>query len=669
MRRTMVKKSFRIGLVICDVEDDFANRLCRGAIEAVNETGDSLFIFPTAHLKWDPEISDRSGRTAFEYQRNILLNYAKRDSLDMVLLTLGSIGYFSSKEENIRTLKKFNREHLMLLTSTEPGYPSAMFDNASGLREGLRYMIEQRGLRRFGMLTWRHSNMDAVQREKVFLETLEKYHLPYSPSSVVEQKTQESGKEAAKILIKQNPGIEAVFCFNDEAAKGAYEAFKEMGIAIGKDIAVLGFDDIADAAEMEPPLATVRADAVLLAKKALLKCHAILSGESAPESFTVDTQFVLRESASGTAAVPETSLFYINKLRSVLSHKNAAHIMDHKMNTVSRDMLMFRNSSEKNYSKLLSALEIREIGDCFLYLYEQPILHREEDPFAPPLYLYLKTCKISDQILEVPAGRQKMKIDEIYANPYFREAGKTFIFIDLYSREQQYGIFVCEMPYDYFHYVEQLSYQISIAVKIIDLFNQSESLLAEKEAILKKIERENLILGDISNKDELTGILNRRGFVIETEKMLEAPQSQGRKAGIFYADLNYLKKINDCFGHAEGDSAIRTCARILTDTFDEDTVAGRIGGDEFAVFLLLPEGKSGKSYIADVKRRFRNMKENRFSKAYNLTLSMGVCEFTVTRESRLKDLMEIADGLLYQDKLGKPPFFGLENGTRSTIAP
>ena len=101
----------------------------------------------------------------------------------------------------------------------------------------------------------------------------------------------------------------------------------------------------------------------------------------------------------------------------------------------------------------------------------------------------------------------------------------------------------------------------------------------------------------------------------------------------------------------EGDSAIRTCARILTDTFDEDTVAGRIGGDEFAVFPCFPKENPGNLILQMSNTRFRNMKENRFSKAYNLTLSMGVCEFTVTRESRLKDLMEIADGLLYQDKL------------------
>ena len=107
---------------------------------------------------------------------------------------------------------------------------------------------------------------------------------------------------------------------------------------------------------MEPPLATVRADAVLLAKKALLKCHAILSGESAPESF-MDTQFVLRESKAAQRRCLKHLFFYINKLRSVLSHKNAAHIMDHKMNTVSRDMLMFRNSSEKTI-QTPGALEI-----------------------------------------------------------------------------------------------------------------------------------------------------------------------------------------------------------------------------------------------------------------------------------------------------------------------
>ena len=163
------------------------------------------------------------------------------------------------------------------------------------------------------------------------------------------------------------------------------------------------------------------------------------------------------------------------------------------------------------------------------------------------------------------------------------------------------------------------------------------------------------MLGNISNTDELTEILNRRGFVTEAFKLLTEDENMGKGAALFYADLNYLKLINDRYGHSEGDFAIKACADVISKTFSRNSIVARIGGDEFAVLTLLPSGMTGNSFINAVKDNL-SLDNLGFDKPYIIRLSIGVHTFRISDSVQLKQIMEKADEALYQDKLHKPAF-------------
>ena len=101
----------------------------------------------------------------------------------------------------------------------------------------------------------------------------------------------------------------------------------------------------------------------------------------------------------------------------------------------------------------------------------------------------------------------------------------------------------------------------------------------------------------MSTTDELTGLLNRRGFFTLAKQQVKLANRNGKKLLLFYMDLDGLKKINDTIGHSEGDLALVEAATVLKEIFRESDIIGRLGGDEFAVLLFEPMSSSDEQAI------------------------------------------------------------------------
>lgn len=98
----------------------------------------------------------------------------------------------------------------------------------------------------------------------------------------------------------------------------------------------------------------------------------------------------------------------------------------------------------------------------------------------------------------------------------------------------------------------------------------------------------------LAERDVLTPVLNRRGFVRELSRAMAFCRRHGTPAVLVYLDLDGFKGINDGLGHAAGDAALVACAEILTRHLRESDAVGRLGGDEFAVLLLGTDAVAGR---------------------------------------------------------------------------
>src|SRR4051794_12829746 len=163
----------------------------------------------------------------------------------------------------------------------------------------------------------------------------------------------------------------------------------------------------------------------------------------------------------------------------------------------------------------------------------------------------------------------------------------------------------------------------------------------------ERVDRLIARLADAARTDALTGLLNRRGFQelmeVETERALRS----SRPLAILVGDLDHFKHLNDRYGHAAGDEALRRFAEIASAASRRIDAVARIGGEEFA--LLLPETEQHAAYLLAERLR-RAVKEPGAARDGELpTVSFGVASFP-SHAADAAALMHAADQALYAAK-------------------
>jgi len=153
----------------------------------------------------------------------------------------------------------------------------------------------------------------------------------------------------------------------------------------------------------------------------------------------------------------------------------------------------------------------------------------------------------------------------------------------------------------------------------------------------------------VAETDDLTSLLNRRGFAIVAAKMLGQTTRHNRELSVLMIDSDNLKQVNDKHGHKAGDELLLTLVKIIQGQLRDTDVLARYGGDEFVV--LLPEaGAAGAFEVAERIRKSVSRTELDINgKTVKLTVSMGVASYP--HDGRTLDaLVDNADKAMYKAK-------------------
>jgi diguanylate cyclase (GGDEF)-like protein/PAS domain S-box-containing protein len=165
--------------------------------------------------------------------------------------------------------------------------------------------------------------------------------------------------------------------------------------------------------------------------------------------------------------------------------------------------------------------------------------------------------------------------------------------------------------------------------------------------VRKKMENR---LEEAAITDDLTGLLNRRGFYTLANQQCRMADRTKRGLSLLFVDLDRMKQINDELGHEAGDLALKDTADILIKTFRKSDIIARMGGDEFAVLITEPS-RPGIEYVImnHLKNNLAAHNEQGHRK-YELSLSMGISNYNPDRPCSVSDLLTRADALMYEDK-------------------
>jgi diguanylate cyclase (GGDEF)-like protein len=151
--------------------------------------------------------------------------------------------------------------------------------------------------------------------------------------------------------------------------------------------------------------------------------------------------------------------------------------------------------------------------------------------------------------------------------------------------------------------------------------------------------------------DQLTGILNRRGFDTVSEYVMRNAERAGTTLIAFFFDLDELKRANDEFGHDAGSLLIQSFADLLVVTFRKSDVVARIGGDEFVVLASGPSD-SAKDVLARLARVVDACNASGILPS-PISYSAGYAELAPGASGRVEDLVAEADRMMYTHKSRK----------------
>lgn len=277
------------------------------------------------------------------------------------------------------------------------------------------------------------------------------------------------------------------------------------------------------------------------------------------------------------------------------------------------------------------------IHTCLIYLYEQGITHHLTDQWEMPEHLFLYMGYVDKKVIDTTTKLPILTPKEIVTYGLTERNRNYISFIHpIFFGNEQLGMIVLELPSDNYNLIETLTVELGCALKLSSIF-----------MIQKNTENK---LETLSQTDELTGLLNRRGFFNKAIKRYQLSLLEKQSGIVFYADMDGLKHINDTWGHSEGDLAIIAMSTIFNKVFTaSDDIIARMGGDEFIMLCLnrTPE------YIQEVETQIESLCKDynaTHDKPYHFSISIGSVPFTSDSTLTLEELLSAADKKLYHIK-------------------
>jgi two-component system, cell cycle response regulator len=173
-------------------------------------------------------------------------------------------------------------------------------------------------------------------------------------------------------------------------------------------------------------------------------------------------------------------------------------------------------------------------------------------------------------------------------------------------------------------------------------------------ALRYAMERHRVQLGALTLAliDDLTGLNNRRGFLALAEHHAHLAYRTKQMFLLAFVDLDGLKRINDTFGHQEGNRALVDASIVLRDSFRQSDILARLGGDEFAILVADAAENDIEAVRHRIDRKLCSFNADP-GRRYDLSFSIGIVSNDATQTSDLEQLLSRADALMYRQKHSK----------------
>jgi len=157
-------------------------------------------------------------------------------------------------------------------------------------------------------------------------------------------------------------------------------------------------------------------------------------------------------------------------------------------------------------------------------------------------------------------------------------------------------------------------------------------------------------MNELAIKDALTGIRNKTAYDNESQQIDWNIAEGNAEFAIVMVDLNFLKRINDTYGHEQGNIAIKRTCYIVCHVFKHSPVF-RVGGDEFVVILKNEDYKIRDALVQEFKDQIAEISANKDLKIWErVSAAIGIAVFDADIDTSVENVFRRADKAMYQNK-------------------
>lgn len=551
---------------------------------------------------------------------------------------------FRKPETPAKIAKKVVRSNVLCFSfNTEyDGAVTMRFDSSDAFERVVRHIVEHHGKRNVNFISGTAGNPFADDRLATYKRVLEDNGIPVEDDRIgYGDFWEEPTDKVMDAFLASGKPIDAIVCANDYMAMEVCKKLREADIRVPEDILVSGYDGVELEKFHYPRLATAYQDMDECAEKITSVIEAYLAGLEPVKEYSLPVKFRPGQSCGCL----EMKISEEQKKNALVSTYEAH-----------RHLRMVENNVELLYEKtpiLSNAATLKDVWGDFFYI-EGRFLDADfdlcinDDFLNEEMELWpslrpddgVKVYNYYTDDMRVPISIRNGELSMGGLLPraeLIPDIGETIekpgcvLFAPIHVQGSSIGYCACNMDPEKIDFFLLLTY----------ISHVSQILQDHKS----RLDQQNLY-----SMDQLTKLLNRKGFYRHMEERMSAAVLAQKPVCVISLDMNGLKSINDTYGHKEGDFALAKIGEAISEAVGEDGVSTRFGGDEFAIAFTGDDAEARCSVvIGEIRERLEKFNALNV-KPYKLSASIGsACHIPDRVEVLERYLME-ADKKMYKSK-------------------
>ncbi len=520
-------------------------------------------------------------------------------------------------------------------------------DNCNAMRDITEHFIKVHGFKRINYISGPVDNPESADRLAAFLDVMKENDIEIEKQRIFYGDFREnSGRDAIDYFLESELDMpDAIICANDVMAAAAVNRLFSAGINVPDDIAVSGFDDVFESYNLRVELTSVERPLVRSGKLACKMLNNVFNNTPQQESMMLNMLPKYTESCGCVKCIA----------RSADKYKEANISNFNRIGTINQYMSLFNSlacdlNGADNFEQYIETLKefvlMINPGEFYFCLNEKWNFQSDD----------INSISTEDKLQE--CYEENITVPIAYCNGEFRDnvhitleqllpqyncdndITKFYYFLPLHFRERCMGYMAINNCGISLHNALFQSWCITVNNSLENI----RKINAMDNAV-KKLER-------LYIQDTFSGIYNRYGFVNATSEVFRECAAQSRNIMLMFIDLDGLKNINDTYGHAIGDEAIRAIAEVLGKSCINNEIFCRFGGDEFIVFAADYSDKEAIKLTGDIQKNI--MKYNKKTEGgYTLSASTGYVIAVPKIGEDLFRFVTEADKKMYETKREK----------------